>query len=690
MVKWHDPIGFLKGVTPAVRKAFAVLGIHTVEDALRTVPRRYEDYSRVIPIGDAQHGVTCTIRGSIHAIKKGARGRHRQWLQLVIRDESGSVGVVLFNQPWLKDAFKQGDEVFVSGTIEVRPPYGRQMTHAIVEKVDPAAPRAGQILPVYGLSGSLAQKTYRRVMTTLLEECEPPAEALDEALANAGGALTLAQAVRAVHAPTSLDEAERGRERLAIEEMFFFQLALGMFRASLDETHAPQVAFSESFAKAFVQQLPFTLTGDQKRAAWSVLQDMQRDTPMRRMLQGDVGSGKTVIAAFAAASAQRGGASAIVMAPTEILAQQHASTFERCFHAFHIPVLLYTRTERISIFDGTRTTLTSAQAQALIEQGNIVIVGTHALLYGERIPADTALVVVDEQHRFGVLQRELMSSPRRADGLIPHLLSMTATPIPRTLALTLYGDLDLTRIREKPVGRKPIITHVCVGEDRARAYGAAREAIARGERVYVVCPLIDASDTLGSASVNELAKKLASNELQGISLGILHGKLSTEEKQQALQAFSAGTTPVLVATSVIEVGVDVPQATVMIIESSDRFGLAQLHQLRGRVGRSALQSSCYLLIEQMTASLARLKLLTQYQDGLDVSEADLQMRGAGNLLGVEQSGETRFRACRWSDVDIIERAQTLARETLEQDPALEHHSAWRVRAQTMTNVQHGE
>ncbi len=691
MLRFDDPVSFLKGVTPSVRKAWQTLGIHTMKDLLLTIPRRYDDFSKTVSIRDARDGDVITIRGRIKQIKKLPTFRQRmQIIRLVLEDETGKIAANFFNQPWMLTEFVPGEELFLSGRVKVESSYGKSLIHPLYEKASETTIAVGKLAPVYGLSGTLAQKTYRRLLALALQEVELSEDVLPADFCAEQGILPLKQALTALHTPQDVVEAEAGRKRLAFDELLTYQLALQTMKRTVQAAGAPRIVFDQVFAKAFVHGLPYPLTGDQKRVAWQCLQDMEHRTPMRRLLQGDVGSGKTVVAAFLAAHVARAGASVAILAPTDILARQHAETLRGFFALWHIPLLLVTRTEKRAYFDGTMEELTPQKVEEHIAQGGGVLVGTHALLEANRIPSDLALVIVDEQHRFGVAQRELLMHPSRRDALVPHLLSMTATPIPRSLALTLYGDLALSLIREKPKGRPSIRTRVCHGNDRERGYVAMRAAVAKGERVFVVCPLIDPTDVLGVKCVTEEMKRLATGPLQGCAIALLHGRLKSTEKESVMEAFMKGEIQVLVATSVIEVGIDVPKATVIAIEAAERFGLAQLHQLRGRVGRSTFASYCFLFTDIEGAPIDRLRLLEQHQDGLELAEADLALRGAGNLIGLDQSGTQMFAAARLTDVDLIQATQSLASEWLDQDPTLQEHLVWKKRMQEVQKTKHGE
>lgn len=666
MLKWDEPASFVKGATASVRKAWRALGIETVGDLFLTIPRRYDDFSRICSIKDCRDGDVITLKGKVTECRKLPTFRKRfVIIRVKIQDETGIISANFFNQPWLLNEISVGQEIYLSGKIKMHPKFGKQMQSPLLESADSTTIAAAKITPVYGLSGSLVQKTYRRLIQLAIELLEWPADPLPTETLKRHDLLPFEAALRALHLPETHDASERGRRRLAFDEFLMLQLSLGRARKESERLGAPSFQPDIEFAKDFVKTLPFELMNDQRRSAWAAIQDMQEGAPMRRLLQGDVGAGKTVVAALLASLIQKANQSAAMIAPTEVLAFQHAETFRRLLAHWHIPVILVTRTTKRLLDGHNEEDLSEEALTSFIEQGNAVFVGTHALLQPGRLPQDLALAVIDEQHRFGVHQRESFISDVRADGKAPHLLSMTATPIPRSLALTLFGDLEVSLLKEKPAGRLPVETKLYFGEAQSQAFAEARKAIARGERVFVVCPLIDPSDALGFTAVTDEKKRLEKEEFEGIDIGLLHGRMKKEEKEAALEDFRTGKTPVLVSTTVIEVGVDVPDATVMIIEGADRFGLAQLHQLRGRVGRSSKKSFCYLLTNADANSQSRLELLEKTQDGFRLADADLKIRGAGNLAGTSQSGWLGFRAARFTDVELMAAAREEARRMLE-------------------------
>lgn len=672
MLNWTDPVGFVKGATTPVRKAWEALGIRTVGNLLETPPKRYDDFSQITTIADASHGDVVTFKVKVVSFKKQQTFRKRiQMFKLVAQDETGGISATFFQQPWLVNEMTEGREIFLSGKVYANARFGKQLHHPLWEPIDrPIA--AGRIAPVYGLSGTLVQKTYRRLVQTcfeLLDTSTVPhlAEEFDATI----GYLDL---LKKLHLPETHEDLVKAREGLAYLELMIYQIAMRTAAMKANKAGAPSIPVNQDAAKRFAASLPFPLTGDQKKAVWGLLQEMEKPEPVRALLQGDVGSGKTAVAAFLCAMVHRKEQSAAILAPTELLAQQHSVSFQRFYAGTTIPVILFTRTAKKRFFQGKEETLTKDQALADIEGGNVVIIGTHAILVEGRLPKDLALAIIDEQHRFGVGQRETLVQGARVDGLVPHLVSMTATPIPRTLALTLYSDLHHVLLREKPAGRLPIETHVCRGAGREQAYRAIRDAVSRKERVYIVFPLIEASDTTGSAALMDAYKELSKGPLEGLGIGIVHGKQKAKEQEDAFAEFKSGKKPVLLSTTVIEVGVDVPEATIIMIENAERFGLAQLHQLRGRVGRALLPSKCFLATDVEGDKLLRLQLMERIQDGFALAEEDLKIRGSGRILGTIQSGrDLGFRYIQLTDIPLMKKANEDVKAFLQKDGGLAAH-----------------
>lgn len=695
MLNWGDPVSFIHGLSAHERKVLASLEITTVGELLSVLPRRYDDYSRLTTIAAIPTGVPVTIKATVTQIAQVKTFRKRfALIRAVVSDATGSIAVTWFNQPWLLKTLKSGDEIYISGAVTQRPRFGRGFTSPLWEPATAETLAAGSIAPVYPLSGPVTQKTMRKIMRAAVEDVARPDDPIPVETLERARVSQLGEAIRFVHRPTSLDESEQGRYRFAFGELFAYQLSLTSARHDADERGAPRITFDEAFAKTFASGLPFELTDDQKRAVWAAVKDMETARPMRRLLQGDVGSGKTAVGAMLAALVFRAGASAAFLAPTDLLAKQHAATLVRFLVPHGIPVMLLTSSARV-LFDGVgskhETPMKRDEAKERIARGRLVVVGTHALLEKGQSPPDLALAIVDEQHRFGVEQRETLIVSSRQDGRVPHLLSMSATPIPRSLMLTLLGDLDVSVIHAKPVGRLPITTKVVVGEDgRELAYQRIHEEAAAKRQTFVVCPLIDPSDKVGAKSVAEEARRLSSGPLRDLKIGVMHGKMSAAEKDETMAAFASGNLDVLVATTVVEVGVDVPEATVMFVEGAERFGLAQLHQLRGRVGRSSHPSFCFLAATDGSIEIERLRVLERTSDGFVVAEEDLKLRGGGNILGTEQSGVPLFRSVRSTDLLIMTAAREAAQEMIEKDPTLEGHVALREMVEGMRRTSHRE
>lgn len=692
MISWNDPISFLHGLTAPQRKAAALLGCETVGQLLDVFPRRYDDYSRTVPIAEIPDGIPVTI--ACHVVEIFQVKTFRRSFVLIkakVADATGAIDVTWFNQPWLLKTLQPGAEIFLSGVVTRRPRLGRGFTSPLWEPNSQETLAAGMVAPVYPLHGTVSQKMARALSKAAVEQVTCPADWLPETVRARVRVLPQDQAYRQVHRPQSMQEAEAGRRRFAFGELFLYQCALRMARFEADDAGAPLVSFDEGFAKQFVAQLPFELTPDQKKAVWGTIQDMSTKRPMRRLLQGDVGSGKTVVAAMLSALVYRSQQSAALMAPTDLLAKQHFETLRRFLVPFQIPVLLRTGSTRLLIEGGEEKKLTADQANQRTAQGRIVCVGTHALIEKNAAPPDIALAVVDEQHRFGVVQREALAVAKRHDGLAPHLLSMSATPIPRSLALTFLGDLEVSIISTKPKGRQAIETAVVVGDrGHEKAYACIRNEVSAGRRAFIICPLIEESDAIEAKNVEAEVRRLQNGPLNGLRIGMVHGRIPVKEKDATMQAFADGALDVLVATTVVEVGVDVPQATVMLIENAERFGLAQLHQLRGRVGRSSFKSYCFLGMAEDGPAIGRLRVLEKTQDGFAVAEADLSMRGEGNVLGTQQSGEALFKTARIDDVVLISAAKEQAEQLAAEDATYQSYPALHQRIQEMRENQHRE
>ena len=706
-------IRFAKGVGPKRALLLEKLGIRTIEDALWFLPWRYEDRSRIVTISQLVPGEKATIAGTIHqAGLRRTRRRNMTLFTMTVRDETGAVEVVFFNQTYLGDVLQNGLRVVLSGPVVThRRGIGLQMRtpqYEVVDEDEDLLLHVGRIVPVYHETRGLSSRHLRRILWGLLEEYGSDLQdPLPSRLLRQHHWPSLDAAIASLHFPghgadlSVLNDWETpAHHRLAFEEGFLLQLALAL-RQCTNQSTVPGIAFrlNGTFTVPLRKQLPFRLTEAQQRVMAEIEADMRAPHPMNRLLQGDVGSGKTIVALHAMLAACGDGYQAALMAPTEILAEQHVSTIRPYLEALDVPVAYLT---------GGTSQKERAVALERIAAGDVqLIVGTHALLEQDVQFARLGIVVVDEQHKFGVLQRGKL----REKALHPDVLVMTATPIPRTLAMTIYGDLDVSVIDELPAGRQPIRTRVFRHNARPRAYELVRKEVHAGRQAYIVYPLVEESEKLDLEAVMQAAERLRETEFPGMSVGILHGRMKSDERAGIMKAFRAGDVHILVATTVIEVGLDVPNATVMVIEHADRFGLAQLHQLRGRVGRGAQRSFCFLIssagrrqaqgpyvlpgqgvqgpalpfaeepaAERMRMPTGptqtaeqRLKAMVQCADGFAIAEQDLRIRGPGEMLGTRQSGIPEFRVMNLvRDAVALEQARQEAFALMEQDPELSH------------------
>lgn len=644
----QSSLQIVKGVGLKTAEQLAAAGLHTVGDIIDFLPRTHEDFSEVVSIANIHPGkMTIKARCEKIATRPVRRGLRITTATLV--DDTGKLQAVWFNQPYRTTQLAGDDEFYFSGEFEFS--YNRyQLTNPSAEKVSDMPVQTDRLLPVYravrGLKSQLVRKILAelRPLMTMLPETLPPSVVQRQKL------VSRADAVLGMHFPKTTADIASARERLAFEELFQLLLASQFNRqenATLTGWHIP---FDQPTIKGFVEQLPFELTNAQRVAAWEIIQDFEKATPMNRLLQGDVGSGKTVVAGLAARQAAHGGFQTAIMAPTEILAGQHAETLARLLEPFGVTVGLLTG----SVKGTARQTLYEQIATGGVD----VVVGTHALLQGSVQFHRLGFVVIDEQHRFGVQQRqELLKKSEH----MPHLLAMTATPIPRSLALTVYGELDVSIVNELPKGRKPISTKIWSPNSRAQLYSLIDEQLAAGRQAYVICSLIDDNPDNDIKSVEAEYKRLQGDVFKHRRIGLLHGKLKPSEKDAVMTKFAAGQLDILVSTTVVEVGVDVPNATVIMIENADRFGLSQLHQLRGRVGRSDHQSYAYLVTSDSSKPTQRLREIEKSNDGFYLAEVDLRLRGPGEIYGRSQHGALNLQIATLADTKLIARAQKEAK-----------------------------
>ncbi len=659
-----DPLTGLKGVGPRRAADLARAGLATVGDLLSRFPLRYEDRARFRDVASLQPGESAAIAGEVAS--SGLKLTRRPGFKLVeavIHTESGAIRAVWLNQPYMMDVIRRGLRLVLYGQVERRAPAGLQLTNPQFEIVDPDASQTlhtGRIVPVYEKVGTLTTRIQRNLVAEALECLAPelpevlPPQVIEECrLPSRRTAFEQAHFPRPETPPADLAAFRSPAQvRLILEEFYQYQLGLLLRRRASRAERKPVVAKVDDRIRAAARAvLPFRLTGGQRQALKEIVSDLTAACPMHRLLQGDVGAGKTVVAVLAAVVAMENGLQTAFMAPTEILAEQHAATFGRLFAGAPYRVALLCGSTPAS----ERREILEALASGAIH----LVVGTHALVQDSVSFRQLGFVIVDEQHRFGVLQRAVL----RKKGWCPDVLVMTATPIPRTLALTTYGDLDVSVIRDLPPGRTPVKTTAHPHGERDRVYAFVREQVALGRQAYVVFPLIEESSKIDVRAATEMADHLATDVMPDARLALLHGRLRTEEKQRVMAAFAAGEIDVLVSTTVIEVGIDVANATVMVVEHAERFGLAQLHQLRGRVGRGAQQSFCLLVYQGPLGDSgeARIRALVDTSDGFVVAEKDLELRGPGDLFGTRQSGAPTLRSGDlWRDRSIMEDARRYA------------------------------
>jgi len=659
------PLAELPGVGPQRAKLLAKLDLVTIEDALlRHLPLRHEDRSQILPVGRVTVGEARTCVGTIAGISPPPRGRRRMPLVVTIRDASGFLNCAWFNQAYLTRVFKRGQRLVVHGKVQ---PYGRGPLQMLVKDYElvedgPDEPlHAGRLVPVYPLTEGLSQRPFRRLMKRLSDgwaaRIEDP---LPERVRAERQLVALPQAIAAAHFPQSDAEHAAARRRLVFDDFFMLEVGLAIRRQREGRRRGLAMNPGGALVRRLRASLPYALTGAQERVWSEIRTDMAAPYPMSRLLQGDVGSGKTVVAALAALTAIEAGYQAALMAPTEILAEQHFLTLGRLLEPLGVRVALLTS----AVKGKARQEATAAAESGLAG----CVIGTHALVEGAVTFKRLGLAVIDEQHRFGVAHRAAL----RGKGESPDVLVMTATPIPRTLALTLYGDLDVSVLDELPPGRRPVVTVARGGSKRREIYDFLRAQIADGRQIYVVCPLVEESEDSDLRAATEMADRLQRDVFADRRVGLLHGRLGFADKERVMREFKEGAVHVLVSTTVIEVGIDVPNASVMLIEHAERFGLSQLHQLRGRVGRGPWKSYCILLTGASSEEARRrIDAMTATNDGFRIAEADLELRGPGDFFGTRQSGLPEFRvADLLRDGAMLEEARREAFALVQEDPKL--------------------
>lgn len=638
----------IKGVGDKTFEQLQVAGLETVGDLMTFLPRKHEDFSELVTIADVLPGKrSIKARAESVEVKRVRRGLTVTTATLV--DETGKLKAVWFNQPYRATQLKDSSvEHYFSGEFEFS--YNRyQLTNPSVELVKDMPVQTDRILPVYRHVKGLKSQVLRKILSelrplmTMLPETLPPEIIASEKL------MSYSDAILGLHFPKSAEDITRAKERLAFEELFQLLVASQMNREDNAKLESRPIPFDQKGVKQFVADLPFTLTNAQRFAAWEIIQDLEKSTPMNRLLQGDVGSGKTVVAGMAALSSANAGFQTALMAPTEILARQHAQTLQTLLEPFGITVGL--------LLGSVKGKSRHALLEHISNGSMAIVVGTHALIQDTVSFHKLGLVVIDEQHRFGVAQRQKLLEKAEA---MPHMLAMTATPIPRSLQLTVFGELDVSVLNERPSNRKPIHTKIVSPVSRTQVYDAIDKELAAGRQAYVICSLIEDSDASDKKSVEAEYRKLKNSVFGHRKIGLLHGKMKPDEKEQIMSDFKGKVYDMLVSTTVVEVGVDVPNATVIMMEDADHFGLAQLHQLRGRVGRGEHQSYCYLMMSDTKKPSHRLRELERSNDGFYLAQVDLELRGPGEIYGRAQHGALNLQIANLADTKLVARAQRSA------------------------------
>ena len=694
MITSDTPIECMPKVAKAIVPALKRLEIHTVRDLLMHIPSRYVDFSNKKPIRDVVSMETVTIQGIIRTISHFRTRMGKVMTQATVDDAGGTIKAVWFNQPYLSRNLASGDTVNLSGKAELRkggmslqnPSYEKISSKALASSS--ASLHTGKLVPIYPETRGITSRWLRYLISSCLNLVEEMEDPLPSDIRKKFDLIELKRAIRDAHAPQNNEDVMAVHKRFEFENIFLIQLYSLQERIAMQQNRAPRIIGGIAHMKEFVGSLPFTLTDAQRRSCWEIMKDMEKPIPMNRLLEGDVGSGKTVVAAAALLIATRAGKRACLLAPTEILAKQHAKTIEKLLAPFGVRIGVYTSSEK------------------KIPAKSSVFVGTHALLQKNVRIAGLGLVIVDEQHRFGVEQRAALLHHHKTLGEHPHFLSMTATPIPRTLALTIYGDLDVSLLDEMPKDRKRIITRVVDPDHHNDAYEFIRREMKSGRQVFVICPRIEVPDgddkplkgrksqvSLLAAEVKTVTEEYESLSrivFPDFSVGMLHGKMKAQEKARIMKEFYEHKIDILVSTSVVEVGVDVPNASVMMIEGAERFGLAQLHQFRGRVGRRNEQSYCFLFPTERGMAAQRLQALVKAANGFELAEIDMKIRGPGEFLGTRQSGLSSLGMTALANPQLVRDVRAAARDVMKEDPFLYNHPFLKERIDALARIIHRE
>ncbi len=688
----------------------------TVGDLVRHFPNRYEDFSQIYKISDLEPGQEATINGLIKEVDVRRSWRKRMVIvEATIEDESGEVRAVWFNQPYLKNIIKPGRIMNFSGKVALgeNEIYLSHPDYELAKTLRRSETRhTARLVPIYPETRGLTSRAIRFLVQPILKDLISLQDFIPEEILKEQNLPDIDESIRKIHFPDNLEQTEKIRRRFSFENLFLLQLFNIQQKIKLAQEHSPRIETDLPYIKKIVAALPFELTPSQKKSLWEIIKDLDKDRPMNRLLQGDVGSGKTIVAALSALLAAKNGFQAAFMAPTEVLANQHFKTMKLLFKRLGEEVagetlpafgILTSSGAKISYDDGLGSEMPKKNMLKKIQTGEVkIVIGTHSLIQKNVKFKNLGLVIVDEQHRFGVRQRaELLKTPGE---LIPHFLSMSATPIPRTLMLTIFGDLDISIIDELPKGRKQIITKIVAPENRGETYEFIRKEVKGGRQVFVICPRIEKSENeeLGIKnyektalfevkSVKEEFEKLSKNIFPDLKVQMIHGQLKAKEKEKIMHDFSERKTNILVSTSVIEVGVDIPNATIMMIEGSDRFGLAQLYQFRGRVGRGEHQSYCFLFTDSTgEATQRRLKAILEAKNGFELAERDLKFRGPGEFLGRSQTGLPDLAMSGLQDFNLIKDSREAAIKIIRFDQNLKRYPALRSKLELFQKQLHRE
>ena len=661
-LKLDSQVQYIKGIGPKRSLYFKKIGVEIINDLLFLVPRRYIDYSDIFKIKNLQINNEATVIGKIQLVELQKIKNRVNLTKILLTDDSGSINIKWFNRPDLKKKFKVGDWLLISGKVSFF--YDRQFVnplYEIISEEDIMEKTHGSIIPVYPLTEGLSLWDIKRAIKISLDAClDEIRETLPQSITKKHNLMSLSEAIYNLHFPTKIEKAIAARRRLVYDEFFFFELILAKRKMKfMNETGIP-LKENGRLTEKFVRLLPFQLTKGQTEVIKSIVNNMEQFRPMNRLLQGDVGSGKTIVALYAMLVSVENGYQSVLMAPTEILAEQHFIVLSEILKKLNVESLLLTSSIKGDERQTTIQKIHSGEAQ--------IIFGTHALIEEEIMFKNLGLAVVDEQHRFGVMQRAALVNK----GINPDCLVLSATPIPRTIALTLYGDLDISMLKEKPPSRGELITKIVNEKKKGTTFEFVRQEVSKGRQVFVICPIIEKSETLDLKSVNEVYQEITS-AFPECSVGVIHGRLKTAERMSIMNEFRCGNLSILVATTVIEVGVDIPNASVMLIEHPERFGLAQLHQLRGRIGRGAQKSYCFLFLNRYVPpeTFERISFFEKNNDGFALAQKDIKLRGPGEILGKKQHGLPDIKIGDLeADKDLLFLARDDAFELVKKDPEI--------------------